>query len=112
MKLFFKHDETKAIIVIGEIGGEAELEAADLIKKYRMNTLSPKPIVAMVAGQTSPENKVMGHAGAIYSAGDPTAEEKVTALANAGAIVVPHPGVMGDKLDELLWSNRASPGKK
>ncbi|RGP79024.1 succinyl- synthetase subunit alpha [Fusarium longipes] len=96
LRLFFEHEETKGIIVIGEIGGEAEIEAADLIRKYRKTTPNPKPIIAMVAGRTSPDNKTMGHAGAIYRAGtDPTASEKVRALENAGAIIVPHPGVMG-----------------
>ncbi|KAH6979335.1 succinyl-CoA synthetase-like protein [Fusarium venenatum] len=103
LKLFFNHDETKGIIVIGEIGGEAELEAADLIQKYRKMAPNPKPIIAMVAGQTSPQEKIMGHAGAIYRSGvDPTAQEKAAALKKAGAIVVPHPGVMGDTMEKLL----------
>ncbi|RGP74183.1 succinate- ligase [Fusarium sporotrichioides] len=105
LKLFFEHDETKGIIVIGEIGGEAELEAADLIQNYRKNTSKPKPIIAMVAGQTSPQDKIMGHAGAIYRAGvDPTAREKAAALQKAGAVVVPHPGVMGSIMEKLLAS--------
>ncbi|XEU95856.1 hypothetical protein FSHL1_001141 [Fusarium sambucinum] len=103
LKLFFNHDETKGIIVIGEIGGEAELEAADLIQKYRKMAPNPKPIIAMVAGQTSPQEKIMGHAGAIYRSGvDPTAQEKAAALKKAGAIVVPHPGVMGNTMEKLL----------
>ncbi|KAM0234286.1 hypothetical protein ACHAPO_006674 [Fusarium lateritium] len=103
LKLFFNHDETKGIIVIGEIGGEAELEAADLIQKYRKMAPNPKPIIAMVAGQTSPQEKIMGHAGAMYRSGvDPTAQEKAAALKKAGAIVVPHPGVMGNTMEKLL----------
>ncbi|KAJ4184872.1 hypothetical protein NW755_008785 [Fusarium falciforme] len=101
LKLFFEHDETRGIIVIGEIGGEAELEAAELIKEYR-KTANPKPVVAMVAGRTAPEGKTMGHAGAVFSAGDITAGAKAKALEDAGAIVVPHPGVMGEKMRELL----------
>ncbi|KAL2694789.1 hypothetical protein Neosp_001376 [[Neocosmospora] mangrovei] len=104
LRLFFEHEETKGIIVIGEIGGEAELEAADLIKEYR-KTVNPKPVVAMVAGRTAPEGKTMGHAGAVFSAGDITAGAKAKALEDAGAIVVPHPGVMGEKMRELLGGN-------
>ncbi|EEU37763.1 uncharacterized protein NECHADRAFT_54871, partial [Fusarium vanettenii 77-13-4] len=101
LRLFFEHEETKGIIVIGEIGGEAELEAADLIKEYR-KTANPKPVVAMVAGRTAPEGKTMGHAGAVFSAGDITAGAKAKALEDAGAIVVAHPGVMGETMRELL----------
>ncbi|KAF9776467.1 hypothetical protein IL306_005343, partial [Fusarium sp. DS 682] len=102
LRLFFDHEETKGIIVIGEIGGEAELEAAELIKEHRKTAWNPKPVIAMVAGRTAPEGKAMGHAGAIWSAEDVTAEAKIQALEDAGAIIVPHPGVMGDKMKELL----------
>ncbi|KAG5656688.1 hypothetical protein KAF25_010241 [Fusarium avenaceum] len=102
LRLFFGHEETKGIIVIGEIGGSAELEAAALIKEYRRTTPNPKPIVALVSGRTAPLGRVMGHAGAVYSSGDPTAEEKAKALEDAGAVLVPHPGVMGEKMKELL----------
>ncbi|KAF5238161.1 hypothetical protein FAUST_5675 [Fusarium austroamericanum] len=105
LKLFFEHDETKGMIVIGEIGGEAELEAAELIERYRRNTPKPKPIIAMVAGQTAPEHRIMGHAGAMRrDSVDPTAQEKAAALQNAGAVVVPHPGVMGNIMEKLLAS--------
>ncbi|PCD42040.1 hypothetical protein AU210_004576 [Fusarium oxysporum f. sp. radicis-cucumerinum] len=102
LKLFFNHDETKGIIVIGEIGGEAELEAAELIREHRRTFPKPKPVIAMVAGRTAPEGKAMGHAGAIWRNGDVTAEAKSKALEDAGAIIVPHPGVMGEKMKELL----------
>lgn len=102
LKIFFDHDETKGIIVIGEIGGEAELRAAELIKEYRRSTENPKPIMAMVAGATAPPGKTMGHAGAISFPTDVSAKEKAAALAEAGAVVVPHPGVMGTKMKELL----------
>ena len=100
--MFFSHGETKGIIVIGEIGGEAELKAAALIKEYRKSTPNPKPIVAMVAGQTAPEGRTMGHAGAVITPRDVSAEEKAKALEEAGAIVVPHPGVMGETMKKLL----------
>ncbi|RKL15308.1 hypothetical protein BFJ68_g5946 [Fusarium oxysporum] len=102
LKLFFNHDETKGIIVIGEIGGEAELEAAELIREHRRTFPKPKPVIAMVAGRTAAEGKAMGHAGAIWRNGDVTAEAKSKALEDAGAIIVPHPGVMGEKMKELL----------
>ncbi|TXC07355.1 hypothetical protein FocTR4_00003329, partial [Fusarium oxysporum f. sp. cubense] len=102
LKLFFNHDETKGIVVIGEIGGEAELEAAELIREHRRTFPKPKPVIAMVAGRTAPEGKAMGHAGAIWRNGDVTAEAKSKALEDAGAIIVPHPGVMGEKMKELL----------
>ncbi|KAG5816542.1 hypothetical protein H9Q71_002307 [Fusarium xylarioides] len=102
LKLFFDHDETKGIIVIGEIGGEAELEAAELIREHRRTSPRPKPVIAMVAGRTAPEGKAMGHAGAIWRDGDITAEAKSKALEDAGAIIVPHPGVMGERMKVLL----------
>ncbi|KAM0231429.1 hypothetical protein ACHAPO_008539 [Fusarium lateritium] len=102
LKLFFEHPTTEGIIVIGEIGGEAELRAAEVIKDYRRNTRNPKPIIAMVAGKTAPEGRTMGHAGALLQSGDISAEAKAKALAHSGAIVVPHPGVMGRVMSELL----------
>ncbi|KAH6873955.1 succinate-CoA ligase [Thelonectria olida] len=101
LKLFFTHEETKGIIVIGEIGGEAELEAAELIREYRKSA-DPKPIIAMVAGRTAPEGRTMGHAGAVLSSRDASAAFKAQALEDAGAVVVPHPGVMGSTMRALL----------
>lgn len=60
LKLFVDHEDTKGIVVIGEIGGEAELNAAEFIRNYRANTANPKPIVALVTGRTAPEGKTMG----------------------------------------------------
>ncbi|KAG9500579.1 hypothetical protein J7337_009061 [Fusarium musae] len=105
LKLFFDHPETEGIIVIGEIGGEAELRAAEAIKEYRRTTKVPKPIIAMVAGKTAPEGRTMGHAGALLQSGDISAEAKAKALADSGAIVVPHPGVMGHVMKELMSSH-------
>jgi succinyl-CoA synthetase alpha subunit len=102
LNLFFDHDETKGIIVIGEIGGEAEIRAAEAIREYRASVPNPKPIIAMVAGRTAPQGRAMGHAGAILSPLDMSATAKAQALADAGAVVVPHPGVMGSKMKELL----------
>ncbi|KAF4345854.1 succinyl synthetase alpha subunit [Fusarium beomiforme] len=105
LKLFFDHPETEGIIVIGEIGGVAEVRAAEVIHEYRKATKNPKPIVAMVAGKTAPEGRTMGHAGALLESGDVSAEAKAKALADSGAIVVPHPGVMGEVMRQLLASS-------
>lgn len=102
LKLFFDHEETRGIIVIGEIGGEAELRASEAIREYRRNTANPKPIVAMVAGRTAPLGRTMGHAGALLSLGDVSADTKAKALRDSGAVVVPHPGVMGEVMRKLL----------
>ncbi|CAG9981959.1 unnamed protein product [Clonostachys byssicola] len=92
LRFFFNHKKTKRIIVIGEIGSEAELKAADLIKGYRRATPNPKSIIAMVAADGAfPSSKRN-----IY------AEAKVKALEDASAVVVPHPGVMGQTMMELL----------
>ena len=80
LKLFIDHDDTKGIVVIGEIGGEAELNAAEFIKDYRSRTTNPKPIVAMVSGRTAPEGKTMGHAGALLSPRDASADKKAQEL--------------------------------
>jgi succinyl-CoA synthetase alpha subunit len=106
LRVFFDHEETEGIIVIGEIGGTAEFEAAEVIAKYIKSTPNPKPIVAMVAGQTAPKGKTMGHAGALLAPGEQGAAAKVRAFEEAGAVVVPHPGLMGTEMSRLL--NRQS----
>lgn len=101
LRLFFDHDETEGIVVIGEIGGEAELNAAEVIREYKANG-GKKPIVAMVAGRTAPEGKTMGHAGALLSPRDASADTKAKELEKAGAVVVPHPGLIGSEMQKLL----------
>lgn len=89
--------------MIGEIGGEAELEAADLIAEYRRNTSNPKPIVGMIAGQSAPKGKIMGHAGAVLrSVVDVPASVKMKALEEAGVAVVGHAGALGQEIADLL----------
>lgn len=107
LELFYDHDDTEGIIVIGEIGGTAEFDAADSIRAYLKRTANPKPIVVMVAGRTAPKGKVMGHAGALLSPGDQGAEAKAQALKEAGANVVAHPGMIGEEMDRLLKELKA-----
>jgi len=97
LKLFQEDPQTEAIVMIGEIGGDAEEQAA----AYAKNNVS-KPIVSFIAGQTAPPGRRMGHAGAIISGGHGTAAEKMNALEAAGIHVVETPAEIGEKMLEVL----------
>jgi succinyl-CoA synthetase alpha subunit len=97
LKLFKNDDQTEGVVLIGEIGGTAEEEAAAWIKD-NFN----KPVVAFIAGQTAPPGKRMGHAGAIISGGKGTAAEKMKALKEAGITVCESPAVIGQKVADVL----------
>ncbi|MGA1720186.1 MAG: succinate--CoA ligase subunit alpha [bacterium] len=97
LRMFQDDPETEAIVMIGEIGGDAEEQAAAFVKEY-----VTKPIVSFIAGQTAPPGRRMGHAGAIISGGKGTAAEKMAALQDAGIHVVPTPADIGEKMVEVL----------
>jgi succinyl-CoA synthetase alpha subunit len=104
IKLFNQDPETEAIIMIGEIGGNAEETAAAYIKTH-----VKKPVVGFIAGQTAPPGRRMGHAGAIISGGAGKAEDKLAAMEDAGIIVCPSPALMGEKMQEALGTGQLNP---
>jgi len=97
LPMFEADPETEAIVMIGEIGGDLEIQAAKLIKEQ-----ITKPVVAFIAGQTAPKGKTMGHAGAIVSGSAGTAKEKMEALEAAGVKVVVSPAEIGKAIAEVL----------
>jgi succinyl-CoA synthetase alpha subunit len=97
IKLFNDDPDTHAIVMIGEIGGNAEELAASYIKEHVQ-----KPVIGFIAGQTAPPGRRMGHAGAIISGGSGKAEDKMAAMAAAGIIVCPTPADIGEKVKSAL----------
>jgi succinyl-CoA synthetase alpha subunit len=98
LELFMADDETQAILMIGEIGGTAEVEACEFYKKLKKK----KPIAGFIAGATAPPGKRMGHAGAIISGGDDTAKAKMEAMRSAGFAVSESPGTLGEAVVKAM----------
>jgi succinyl-CoA synthetase alpha subunit len=98
LEMFLADPETQALIMIGEIGGAAEEDAADFLKRSKVK----KPTVGFIAGVTAPPGRRMGHAGAIISGGKGDAGSKIEAMTSAGIRVAANPGALGTTLKELL----------
>ncbi|KAI0183983.1 succinyl-CoA synthetase-like protein [Xylaria flabelliformis] len=102
LQILAEDKATEAIALVGEIGGEAEIEAADWIKEYRTKTEKPKPISAIIGGINAVPGRIMGHAGAFALPGEPSAQDKVEALQAAGCAIVNHPARFGPVLKSML----------
>ena len=98
LKLFQEESNTEAMVMIGEIGGSAEADAAKFLAGHKIK----KPTVGFIAGVTAPPGRRMGHAGALVSGADDTAAAKIEAMQAAGIAVSPTPGAMGRTLLEIL----------
>jgi succinyl-CoA synthetase alpha subunit len=98
LRLFLDDEKTEAVLMMGEIGGTAEEQAAEYVRQHKKR----KPVAAFIAGQTAPPGKRMGHAGAIISGGSGTAKDKIAALQAAGIAVAASPADMGTTLQRAL----------
>jgi succinyl-CoA synthetase alpha subunit len=98
LEMFLEDDETKAIIMIGEIGGDAEVKGAEFLKAHKIK----KPVVGFIAGRTAPPGRRMGHAGAVISGGNDTADFKIDAMRSAGITVADSPAALGSTMLKVL----------
>jgi succinyl-CoA synthetase alpha subunit len=102
VKLLLEDEKSKGIVVIGEIGGSMEEDAAEYLEKHNKTRKNPKPVVAFIAGRTAPPGRRMGHAGAIIAGGKGGAGDKVSALEKAGAIVADSPAKIGELMKKAM----------
>lgn len=111
LKVFEADPETEGIILVGEVGGRAEEDAAEWIKDYHRRVSQPKPIAALVGGLHAPPGRIMGHAGAWAARGERSAKEKYSILQQAGATMVDHPENFGGVMKTLLSQSGRDPQK-
>ncbi|KAJ7511425.1 succinyl-CoA ligase subunit alpha [Mycena galericulata] len=114
LNVFGRHSRTHGIVIVGEVGGYAEEEAAEWIKAYKSRVRNPKPIAAVVAGKCAKSGYVMGHAGAWVGRAERSAEEKYKRLQKAGVLMVDHPSQFGKVMapELLAWSSRLKESSK
>ncbi|KAI0100649.1 succinyl-CoA synthetase-like protein [Nemania sp. FL0031] len=108
LRILVEDPDTEAIALVGELGGEAEIEAAVWIREYRARTKNPKPISAIIGGVQAVPGRIMGHAGAFTVPGEPSAQDKINALQAAGCSIVNHPSRFGPVLEAMLNSSMSS----
>jgi len=111
LKVFEQDPETEGIILIGELGGWAEVDAAEWIRDYKKRVKNPKPIAAILGGVHAPAGRIMGHAGAWTSTGEKTATEKLKILQDVGVTMVDHPEKFGKVMKTLLSQSGRDPDK-
>jgi succinyl-CoA synthetase alpha subunit len=104
LEMFKSDSQTEAVLMIGEIGGQAEEEAAEYLRQSNY----PKPVAAYVAGLTAPRGKRLGHAGAIIEGNEGSAQDKVKCLAAAGAKIIENPAWIGQTVRELMTEKKGN----